>query len=87
MNTTPEMLTVLPEIGDALASQLRALQRNPDPALCEAIAIQLDGARRHCLRLACARRQDQIPPEWSDPMWLVKTLSAFESRAGGANGQ
>lgn len=87
MNTTPEMLAVLPEIGDALASQLRALQRNPDPAWCEAIAIQLDGARRHCLRLAHARRLDQVPLEWLGPAWMVKTSIEFEARAGGANGQ
>lgn len=49
----------LPDIGNGLSAALSELQRDPEPFKCEAMAIQLDGARRHCLRLAEAVRQER----------------------------
>ena len=49
----------LPDISDGLSAALSELQRDPEPFKCEAMAIQLDGARRHCLRLAEAVRQER----------------------------
>lgn len=49
----------LSDIGQGLAAALTELQRDPDPSRCEMAAIRLDGARRHCLQLADAKRREQ----------------------------
>ena len=41
----------LVDIGDSLAHQFSELARGAEPAECEALAANLDGARRHVLKL------------------------------------
>ena len=41
----------LPDIGDGLAAQLAALQREPTSHGCELMASNLEGARQTVLRL------------------------------------
>lgn len=41
----------LPDIGDGLAAQLAALQRDPTAHGCERLAANLEGARQTVLRL------------------------------------
>lgn len=48
----------LPEIADALHTQLCELYARPSATAAEAVAANLDGARRAVLRLAEAVRRD-----------------------------
>lgn len=41
----------LPDMGDGLAAQLAHLARDPNPAACEVMAANLEGARQAVLRL------------------------------------
>lgn len=62
MNTSPHSAALaaqLPDIGAGLSAALYDLQRDPDPSRCELMAIQLEGARRHCFRLAEAVRAER----------------------------
>jgi len=54
-----DLLAHLPDIGESLSASLIDLKRDPEPARCEAIAIQLEGARRHVLTLAAAIGKEQ----------------------------
>jgi hypothetical protein len=49
--TGSELAWSLREIGDGLAAQFSELARDPDPAACEALAANLEGARQHLVRL------------------------------------
>ncbi|GAB3368351.1 hypothetical protein GCM10027431_13730 [Lysobacter rhizosphaerae] len=42
----------LTDIGDWLSAALSDLARDPEPFRCEVMTIQLEGVRRHVLRLA-----------------------------------
>lgn len=46
-----QMANALPDMGDGLAAQCKALQRDPSIQECERLAANLDGARRAVLRL------------------------------------
>ena len=41
----------LPDIGDGLAGAFATLHRAPEPSSCEDLAIRLQGAARHVMRL------------------------------------
>lgn len=52
MTCTAEHLTrILPDIGDGLAGAFATLHRAPEPSSCEELAIRLQGAARHVMRL------------------------------------
>lgn len=46
-----ELAGCIPNIGDGLQAQLDALHAHPTIEGCEQVASNLDGARRHVLRL------------------------------------
>ena len=48
----------LPDIGDGLAAALSELARSPDPDRCESVAIRLNGAARHVLRVREALQRE-----------------------------
>lgn len=48
----------LQDLADGLQAQLVALSEDPTPARCEAVATNLDGARRAVLRLREALMQE-----------------------------
>lgn len=48
----------LPDLGDGLQAQMQALHNAPSEAACELLARNLEGARRHVLRLAEAIRAE-----------------------------
>lgn len=51
----------LPDIGEGLLRQLESLSADPTPWSCEAMAANLDGARRAVLRLREALMLDRSP--------------------------
>jgi hypothetical protein len=58
MNAAAEHLTSqLPDIGDGLAGAFTTLHRTPEPSSCEDLAIRLQGAARHVMRLREALQQ------------------------------
>lgn len=46
-----DLLQPVPEIADSLLAQLIDLSLRPTPAGCERLAMELDGVRRHCLKI------------------------------------
>lgn len=46
------LLNQLPDIGEGIAAAFVTLHRNPLPDSADELAIRLDGARTHLLRLA-----------------------------------
>lgn len=59
--TASDMADGLPDIGDGLRSQLERLSRAPTPWECEAMASNLEGARRAVLRLREQLLREQSP--------------------------
>lgn len=51
----------LTDIGDGLSAAMSELSRDPEPSRCEMMAIQLEGALRHCRQLAEAARRELSP--------------------------
>lgn len=49
--TAVEMLAILPEIADLVHAQLCALSRSPRIEWCERLSTDLEGIRRHVMRL------------------------------------
>lgn len=45
------LATTMPDMGEAISTQCQALHRDPTVDACEALAANLDGARRAVLRL------------------------------------
>lgn len=48
---TEHLRMQLPEIGDGLAGAFNALHNAPESSSCEDLAIRLQGAARHVMRL------------------------------------
>ncbi|WP_162434813.1 hypothetical protein [Pseudoxanthomonas koreensis] len=55
-----DLLRPLVDIGDGLAAAFATLHRDPHPAAAEQLAIRLEGARRHVLKLADALRKEGV---------------------------
>jgi hypothetical protein len=56
-NQADSLRSMLPDIGDGLAGAFATLHRSPAPSSCEELAIRLQGAARHVMRLREALQQ------------------------------
>jgi len=51
LSSSRDLLQPIPEIADSVLAQMIGLSQSPTPAGCERLALELDGVRRHILKI------------------------------------
>ena len=51
LTSSRDLLQPVPEIADSVLAQLIDLHAHPTPRGAERLAMELDGVRRHCLKI------------------------------------
>jgi hypothetical protein len=51
LTSSADLVKVMPDVADRLHAQIHEALREPTPGRCERLSLELDGARRHVLKI------------------------------------